>query len=41
MTQYPSITEAQEKELNTNYMKMKEVLKEVMNKSLREIQENT
>ena len=37
--EYPSITEAQEKDLKTNYMKIIEVLKEEMDKSFNEIQD--
>ena len=35
-----STVEAQENQLKTNFMKMIEVFKEDMNKSLKEIQEN-
>jgi hypothetical protein len=39
--EYSNIVEAQEKELRTNYMKMIKVLQEEINKSFKEIQENT
>ena len=38
--EYPNITKAQEKDPKTTYMKMTTVLKEEMNKSLKEKQEN-
>ena len=37
---YSNTTEAQENDLETNLMKMIEVLKEEMNKPFKEIQEN-
>jgi hypothetical protein len=39
--EYSNIAEAQEKDLKMNYKQMTEVLKEEMNKSLKEIQETT
>ena len=38
---YPSTAEAQENDLKSNLIKMIEAFKEEMNKSLKEIQENT
>ena len=40
-TEYSNIAEAQEKDPKTAFMSMIEVFKEEMNKSLKEIQENT
>ena len=38
---YPNTTKAQENDLKSNLIKMIEAFKEEMNKSLKEIQENT
>ena len=38
---YSSTVEAQEKDLKINYMKMREILKEDINKSFTETQEHT
>lgn len=40
-SEYSNINKAQENDLNTNYMKMLEALKEEINKSVKEIQKNT
>jgi hypothetical protein len=40
-TEHSNMAEGQERDLKTNYMKMVQVLKEEMTKSLKEIQENT
>jgi hypothetical protein len=40
-SEYSNIAEAQEKDPKTAFMSMIEVFKEEMNKSLKEIQENT
>ena len=40
-SKYSNTAEAQEEDLKTNFMKMIGILKEEMNKSLKEIQENT
>ena len=39
--EYSNLAETQEKDLKTNYRKMMELLKEKMNESLKEFQENT
>lgn len=39
--EHSNTTEAQEENLKTNFMEMTEVFKEEINKSLKEIQENT
>jgi hypothetical protein len=40
ITEYSNMVEAQENNLNYNFMKIIESLKEEMNKSLKEIQKN-
>jgi hypothetical protein len=40
-TEYPNTAEAQENELKINFIKITEILKKEINKSLKKIQKNT